>query len=417
VPEIARELDVRMVLEGSVRKQGDRVRVTAQLIDASTGYHAWSQTFDRELKDIFAIQDEIAHAIARQLRVDVAGVREGTETSDLAAYDHYLRGLALWQARGQGNLDQAQRLFERAIALDPRFAKAWAGVALVNAVRPDWFGTPTAVAYAAARDAAEHALALDPTLPEPFAVLGSIALAEGREATGHALFEHSLALAPSYATAYQWFGEGLLAAGDVDASVERSRRAMTLDPRSAVVSASHAYALLAAGRDSESLAVCDRVLAQAPDWLGCLLTRFDVAVTRGDLGAARAALHLAARGRGEAGTRFADELLEVLERRADHGRVAERLLSLPDGIMHTTSPSPLGGFDAVVWFQAAGRNDLALARLERMAEDLPVLARMALNDQHLDPLRCEPRFQALVNRLGGHDRRAERRCGIKSIVP
>jgi adenylate cyclase len=111
VPEIAKELNVRMVLEGSVRKQGERVRITAQLIDASSGYHVWSQTYDRDLKDIFAIQDEIAQAIASELKVKLAdavtGATTSPDTADLVAYDLYLKGLALWQARGESNLHAA----------------------------------------------------------------------------------------------------------------------------------------------------------------------------------------------------------------------------------------------------------------------------------------------------------------------
>ena len=121
IPDIARDLEVRMVLEGSVRRQGERVRITAQLIDASNGFHLWSQTYDRELKDIFAIQDEIAQAIAKELDLKMGGAPgsstapepASTPATDLAAYDLYLKGLTLWQARGAANLYEAERLFRR----------------------------------------------------------------------------------------------------------------------------------------------------------------------------------------------------------------------------------------------------------------------------------------------------------------
>ncbi|MEO8742121.1 MAG: hypothetical protein ABI365_02920, partial [Lysobacteraceae bacterium] len=116
VPEIAKELKVRMVLEGSVRKQGERVRITAQLIDASNGFHVWSQTYDRDLKDIFAIQDEIAKAIANELQVKMADARGSTApqrgTTSIEAHDAYLRGLAFWQQRGENNLWEAVKQFE-----------------------------------------------------------------------------------------------------------------------------------------------------------------------------------------------------------------------------------------------------------------------------------------------------------------
>ena len=410
VPEIARELDVRMVLEGSVRKQGERVRITAQLIDAQTGYHAWSKTFDRDLKDIFAIQDEIAHAIAQQLSVELSGGHAGAETTDLQAYDLYLRGLALWQARGRERLDQAEGLFRQALARDPRFAKAWAGVALVNSVRPSWFGTPSSVVFPVARDAAEHALSLDPSLAEPFAVLGSVALEEGRFDTGRALFERSLAQAPSYATAYQWFGEGLLAAGEVEESLQKTRRAAELDPRSPVVRSAHALTLLAAGRDAEAMTICDGILDQAPDWQPCRLVRVDVALTRRDVAAIRAALRAASAGRGPEALQLADELADVLERGKDPQGLAARLAEMPDGFTHAESPTPLADADVILWLLAVGRKDLALARLERAAREIPGNARLLVQDAHLDALRCEPRFTALVQRLGVRDRRAAAAC-------
>ncbi len=128
--EIATLLKVRMVLEGSVRKQADRVRVTAQLIDAGTGFHLWSETYDRELKDIFAIQDEIARAIGTELKVRVLGKGEGmvavSGTTNVEAHDLYLRGLTLWRVREEDELFAAIDAFNRAISADPGFAEAWA---------------------------------------------------------------------------------------------------------------------------------------------------------------------------------------------------------------------------------------------------------------------------------------------------
>ena len=134
ISEIATRLKVRMVLEGSVRKQTDRVRVTAQLIDAQTGFHLWSETYDRELKDIFAIQDEIARAIGAELKVRVldkgAGNVAVSGTTDVAAHDLYLRGLSLWRVREEDELFAANDAIERAIAADPGFAQAWGGLAI-----------------------------------------------------------------------------------------------------------------------------------------------------------------------------------------------------------------------------------------------------------------------------------------------
>jgi TolB-like protein/Flp pilus assembly protein TadD len=412
--DIAHELEVRMVLEGSVRKQGERVRITAQLIDAKSGFHVWSQTYDRELKDIFAIQEEIAHAIATQLKVKLGDAREPPRpTTDLAAYDLYLRGLALWQMRGQANLDQAERLFREATARDPGFAKAWAGVALVETIRPDWFLTSPQASYAIARDAAEHALALDSSLPETYVALGMIAGNEGRLATGHALFERAKALAPSYAPAWHWGSALSLFAGDIDQGIEETRRAVELDPKSAIVRTNLADALFLLGRDEEAVKTCDAVLADVSPWPQCTSLQWRALVAHKDYEGARRLGRKEAATRGEAVARFGDELIDALEGKADAAALAARLLPMPDGKVYADSPTTLSNEDAILWFVAAGRSAEAISRLERLASDEPQNARLVVLDRHSDPLRCEPRFAALTKRTGFTDPWAAALCGKK----
>ncbi len=218
VEQIAAQLKVRMVLEGSVRKQADRVRITAQLIDAQTGFHVWSETYDRELKDIFAIQDEIAKAIGEELKVRVVGAAAaGTSvsgTKNLKAHDLYLRGLALWQVRRDEQLWAAINSFQQAIAADPEFAEAWGGLALCYAVIPDYtVRISDNDAYASAREAAERALVLDPTLAEAYAALGNIENTDLHYETAIALLKRAIALKPSFATAHQWLGTTLMVTG------------------------------------------------------------------------------------------------------------------------------------------------------------------------------------------------------------
>ena len=177
VAEIAKQLKVRMVLEGSVRKQAERVRVTAQLIDAQSGFHLWSETYDRELKDIFAIQDEIARAIGNELKVRVLGQGQSkaavSGTTNVEAHDLYLRGLTLWQSREEDALFAAIDAFERAIEADPGFAQAWGGLAMTYAVLPAYTNRlATAVSAERSLDASQRALALDPTQPEPYLAMG-----------------------------------------------------------------------------------------------------------------------------------------------------------------------------------------------------------------------------------------------------
>jgi TolB-like protein/Tfp pilus assembly protein PilF len=401
IPDIARELEVRMVLEGSVRKQGERVRITAQLIDASKGFHVWSQTYDRELKDIFAIQDEIAHAIADELQVKLTAAHDDgkADTADLVAYDEYLKGMQLWQAREEANLREAERLFRSALERDPGYSKALAGKALTWLVLPEWTQEPLAPSWAIARDAAEHASALDPSLPEPYAVLGYIALAEDRLDTGRALFARAHALAPSYATAWQWQGEGLLYAGDFDGAVEATRRATKLDPKSAVVRQAHANALFFAGRDAEALAVCEAVLQDFPHWFNCALMKYDAALDRKDFASARALLREMAASRGPEGVRFAEQMSDALEGKGDRRAVARRLATLMDGTLDPAAISPLADGDALFYGIAVGEPVLMLPRARAIQGRLPYNLRALMQDVHFGPLHCLPEYAPLIAEL------------------
>src|SRR5436190_13216076 len=295
VPAIARELNVRMVLEGSVRKQEDRVRITAQLIDAKSGFHVWSQTYDRKLQDIFAIQDEIAKAIGKELEVKLVRTGEAGKTSagtrNLAAYDLYLRGIALWQTRRGDALWQALDLLEKAAAADPEFAQAYAGQSLVYVVISDYSGRITAVeAFAHATDLATRAMALDPALPEPYAALGSVAAAELRRATADALLRRAIALRPSFATAYQWRGTLLMSSGKLADGLASLERATSLDPRSLVVANNHSEILLTLGRYADAKKRCEPVLEFAPNYVGCLDNTGRAELLLGDFEAARRTL-------------------------------------------------------------------------------------------------------------------------------
>ena len=401
IPTIARELKVRMVLEGSVRKQGDRVRVTAQLIDASDGYHVWSQTYDRELKDIFAIQDEIAGAIAQELKVKLdapsAGGAPVAETTDLAAYQLYLKAMGLWIARGEQNMLQAEALFRAALARDPNYAKAWAGLALTYAILPEWSSRPLTETRPAGRDAAEHALALDRDLPEPYSALGYIASTEFRFATARAMFQRSIALAPSYMTAHQWSGETLTWEGDFDAGLAMIRKAAVLDPKSSIVNSVLAADLLTAGRDDEALAVCDSIVAVESEW--CPLLQYDVALSRKDYARVRAAMEKPVADRGPQAQSFFHAMMDALDGKGDIDAIARRLLELPEGQGNPTSLSPLNGYDALFWFIAIGRNDLAVERFLRISRELPFTARQFAFDSHFAVLHCEPKFLDILREL------------------
>ncbi len=239
-------LGVATVLEGSVRRSGRDVRVTAQLIDATNGFHIWSDTYDDDLTDVFAVQDRIAHAIADTLRVrltpaDTASA--GPATVEVA--DLYLLGRDRFARRGTGPLRQAIDYFESAVALDPRYAPAYAGLALAWAVLPAYDAVPSEDAAARVRDAARRASELDDRLSEPYqALCQSLAFLEWRWREAEGACADAVGRAPNSATAHHWRAELLTALGRHEEARVAFDRALELDPLSAVVWSAAANAAL-----------------------------------------------------------------------------------------------------------------------------------------------------------------------------
>lgn len=233
--EIAGQLGVSHILEGSVRKSGGRVRITAQLIDAVNDRHLWSETYDRELTDIFAIQDEIANAIVLALRTTLgsdrvtAVVTVRADTENFEAYELYLKARELFIARSE--LVESVRLFEQVVALDPDFARGWEGLAAVSIVIDDW-GFRDRDYTATAIEAAERALELDPSLSMPWAVRG---MAIHKAATidwaaGLELYDRAIAADPENGSAYLWRSIAWVNLGFFQRALADSDRCLAIDP-------------------------------------------------------------------------------------------------------------------------------------------------------------------------------------------
>ena len=232
---IARELKVRHILEGSVRKSGNRVRITAQLIDAAQDRHLWSETYDRELTDIFAIQDEIANAIVTALRGTIgtasatAAVNVRADTENLEAYEIYLKARELFIARR--DLPETVRLFERVVALDPKFARGWEGLAAVSSVMNSW-GFDDRDYDALARQAAARALELDPSLSMPWAAIAMTDMNDLPVSWSDVLlkFDRAIAIDPRNSTALLWRSIALLNLGFFDRALADQERCLAQDP-------------------------------------------------------------------------------------------------------------------------------------------------------------------------------------------
>jgi TolB-like protein len=260
VREVARQLGVATVLEGSVRRSGSKVRITAQLIDAETGYHLWSQTYDRELEDIFAVQDEISTQIVQALKVTLGAeeappviAREAPPTANLEAYQAYLQARHQWKRRGLEAVGHAIELLEQALAMDPEFARAYAALAAAYVVYPQYAGDDREPWYDKAADAAMQALARDPNLAEAHAVLAELDSSRGNWTDAEAGFFFATNLDPNDATAHQWYSLLLRRAGRLKKALEVAQRALDLDPASPVINNNLAETYMTLGYDEQAL--------------------------------------------------------------------------------------------------------------------------------------------------------------------
>ncbi|NJD30663.1 MAG: tetratricopeptide repeat protein [Gammaproteobacteria bacterium] len=261
VRQIGKDLGVEAVLEGSVRQAGDQVRITAQLIDTDTGFHLWSETYDRRMADIFQVQDEIAQAIVDKLRIQLApeqqqvAQRQKAPTQNVEAYELYLQGRAIWKRRGEENLKRAIELYQAAIGRDPGFARAHAALASAYVVLPGYtkeMGDEEKF-FALAENSARQALAIDPNIGEAHAVLAQINAERGDLLDAESGFFFAISLEPNEPTPHQWYSILLMKVGRLDAALSQAKRAQELDPTSPILAANLANAYLTKGDNDAAL--------------------------------------------------------------------------------------------------------------------------------------------------------------------
>ena len=272
---IAEELGVDAVLDGSVRRDGDRVRIVSQLIDTRTEASLWSETYDRELTDVFAIQADVAQQIAGALRATVSPAErtiiERRPTEDVEAHQLYLRGRYLWNRRTRAGLEGAVDFFSQAVERDPGYAPAHAGLADAYLLLGSYGYLPESEAIGAAKGAAERALELDPDLAEAWATRGQILRAERDWAGEEAAYRRAIELNPNYATAHQWYATLLAALGRAEEAEREIRRAEALDPASLAVSVTVAV-VLHVNRDFErALEQTRRTLELDPEYFSAVV--------------------------------------------------------------------------------------------------------------------------------------------------
>jgi serine/threonine-protein kinase len=269
IRDIGSQLNVATILEGSVRKADNRLRITAQLVDTKGGHHLWSERYDRDMGDVFAVQDEITLAIVDKLKPKLLGQEKTRlakrQTVDLEVYNLYLKGLFFWNKRGELNLKKAIDYFEQAIEKDADYALAYAGLASSYSLLPLYSSLPLKEYVQKGKEAALTALQIDETLPEAHASLGFIKTWHDWDwEEGEREFKRAIELNPGYASAYQWYSENLMFRGRFNEAFKKMEKALELDPVSVVINKDLGTLCFYAGRFDRAIEMSKKTIEMDP---------------------------------------------------------------------------------------------------------------------------------------------------------
>jgi TolB-like protein/Tfp pilus assembly protein PilF len=394
--EMARELHVAHLLEGSVRKSGNQVRITAQLIRAADGYHQWSQTYDRELDDIFKIQDEIAAAVVGALKLKLLPDHEvlsaRSRTTNPAAHTQYLLGRQFFNRTNTDDFRRAVAAYEQAIALDPKYASAYAGLAVAeNELSHDPENSLAEVLAGQKRAlmAADRAIAIDPALSEGYAARGFLRFTINWDWTGaEADLSRAFALDPGSYRAYTCYACFLASLGRLSEALEINKKALELDPLSADTWFRRSIQLNAAGRLPEARKAAMRALEISPEHAFAWFNLGVTSLLESNPKAALAEFRKASKARREAGVAMAEH---------DLGHVKDSQRALDALVAGYASTNAYQVAEVYAW---RGERDAAFNWLERAhAQHDGVLVQLKF-DPLLAQLHSDPRFAAMVKKMG-----------------
>jgi TolB-like protein/Tfp pilus assembly protein PilF len=392
VGEIARALGVSHVLEGSVRKAGDRLRITAQLVRADNGFHLWSQTYDRDTRDIFAVQDDIARSVSQQLQTTLLGARVPApqQSTSPAAYELYLKARQMAAADTNADLDRAVTLYHQALEIDPGYAPAWAWLAICHTRRVAQGLDTGGKGYAEATAAANRAIALNPSIPEAYVALGTARAQYERNWSAAAdAFAKALALDPGNASVLTAYGHLSAAVGRPSDAVAYMRRAVQADPLNPLPSKYLGRALQYARQPAEAADVLRGVLATHPQFPAAHYELGRALLVSGDAAGASAA--------------FRAETVDPAWGRISLPLAYAAIHDMPKAraaLAELVADSSGGEFQVAETYAFLGDTDKAFEWLEkaRMLHDPGVM--WIRRDVLLASIAGDPRFAAYLQSLG-----------------
>ncbi|HEY7027610.1 MAG TPA: protein kinase [Gemmatimonadales bacterium] len=400
IREVGRKLGVATVVEGSIRKSGNRLRVSAQLVSAKDGYELWSENYDRELADVFAVQEEIARSIVSALQLRLGQHSDSTlakrPTRDLEAYDLYLKGRFAWNQRTGGSLLLASQYFKQAVARDSGFARAYAGLADASILLPQYSAAPPRVVWPEAKAAAAKALALDSTLAEAHTSLAyGTMLYEWDWPAAEAEFKRAITLDPNYPTAHHWYGDFLAGRGRQEEALKEMRRGLELDPLSRIIGTELAWVYYLMHRDDEAMAQTDSVLRLDPNFGHVYFVRSLVYLHQR---AYQKALEAIDRGTELTGFYAQNEVGKVWAH-AGLGDTAGARRDLT-GLEERAKREFVPPMTLAVGYAALGEKTEAIAWLNTGIDQRDLMMPENFFDPIIDPLRSDPRFAAVERRMG-----------------
>jgi TolB-like protein/lipopolysaccharide biosynthesis regulator YciM len=400
LPQIAAKLHASLVLEGTVTRSGNDIRVTAQLLDAVQDRPIWAASYSRKTNDVIAFQDEIAATIASEVTQKLTGTvppaSPASKSVDPRARLAYLTGRHFWEQRDEPGLRKAVAYFQQAATIDPHYAPAYAGLADSYNLMAGWRVPPSGESFSRAKAAAQTALSLDPTSAEAY---NSLAFATYRQDwdfnRADQYFRRAIELNPNYAVAHQWYGEFLGDMRRFDQSIAELLKARELDPLSAMVGCDLAEGYLHAGRIAEAEAELKRVLNLYQDFAPAHAYLVGVYSKQSNFAAAESEAQAYFRHTGE------ESPLQMvrIQREAATGSVdqARRDVSL---LLSGKSRSSFSSYQKAQFFFASGQKEAGYAALEEAYRERSWWLVTMLVDPGFDSVRNEHRFHDLAKRVG-----------------
>ncbi len=399
LPEIAHQLNVDAVVEGSVLKSGERIRISAQLIEGATDRHLWAESYERDLRDILTLQSDVARAIAREIKAKLAPQERvrlaASRPVNFEAYQAYLLGRFHWNKRTEEGFKMAIEEFKRAIEKDPGYAPAYAGLADSYVFLPELQVLVAEEAYPRAKAAALKALSIDDTLGEAHTSLAAILENEWNWSAAEREFRRAIELNPSYATAHHWYAFNRSSVGRIDEALAEIRLARELDPASLIISANVALLLYYARRFDEAMVQVQKALDLDPNFAPARVRLGLLYEQTGMFEDAIAEFQNAVRLPGGDRSLLAGvgHAYAMAGKRTEARRVMNELIG-PSG------PSNVSPFDIAAIYAALGEKDQAFGWMEKAYTEHDYNLRSLKVDPWLDPLRSDPRFADLLRHLG-----------------